>query len=54
MRTRISNLPKTAVYDYTDIFGNKVYHTARRRYEVTTKKHFGKTMTYVYSMDKED
>jgi len=34
MRRRISKLPKFAVYDFTDIFGKKVFHKNTRRYIV--------------------
>lgn len=53
MRELVSNLPKHAVYDYTDDFGYKHYHTARRRYEVVTTKFYGKTRTQVYSIREE-
>lgn len=31
---KVQRLPKDARYDYTDVLGAKVYHTANRRYEV--------------------
>lgn len=54
MKRRVTRLPQNAVYDYTDVSGYKVYHTARKRYEVATKMHFGKKITYIYSLNKED
>ena len=37
----VKSLPKNAVYDYTDVCGRKVYHTEKRRYEVTEHKCVG-------------
>ena len=54
MKTKVQKLPKNAVYDYTDVFGYKVYHTARRRYEVVTRNCFGKKIINIYSTNKED
>lgn len=33
----VQKLPPSARYDYTDIFGHRIYHTARRRYDVNPK-----------------
>lgn len=55
MKAEVSRLPKRAVYDYTDLFGIKHYHTARRCYDVVRKIHFGKTEVTIYSRkNKED
>lgn len=51
---KISRLPKNAVYDYTDVFGSKIYHTAKRRYEVNTRNYFGKKVITIYSTNKDD
>ena len=54
MKTKVSKLPKHAVYDYTDLFGIKHYHTARRCYDVVRKTHFGKTEVRIYSRKREE
>lgn len=54
MKAKVRRLPKNAVYDYTDVSGYKVYHTAHKRYEAVTRNRFGKKETCIYSMNKED
>ena len=49
MKMEVKRLPKFARFDYRDAFGNKVYHTARKRYEVKTTTEFGKRVIRIYS-----
>ena len=54
MRTRIKELPKNAVYDYTNVFGEKIYHTERCVYVVSEKTYFDKKVTRVYAYTKKE
>ena len=35
---KVKKLPSNAKYDYTDVFGNKIYHTKSFRYTVKVKR----------------
>ncbi len=49
MRKKIKRLPSNARYSYTDIYGNQVYHTESRRYEVGTDSRWGHKAGTIYS-----
>lgn len=49
MKKKVRTLPKDARYDYTDIYGEKIYHTERKRYTVSKKMEYGKSVTKIYS-----
>lgn len=38
MTKRVKQLPRNAVYDYTDICGREQWHTALRNYEVVKRQ----------------
>lgn len=52
MKRTVNRLPKNAVFDFINIFGEKVYHTARRSYFVTTFSSFGKKKTVITSQSR--
>ena len=53
---RIEKLPKDAKYDYTNIFGDEIYHTKTRRYKVHTVAAWGRPHKEIYSepLDKKE
>lgn len=40
MTKKVKQLPKSAVYDYTDINGHEQWHTALRNYEVIKRQNY--------------
>lgn len=50
MKIQVRRLPFNAIYDYTDVFGNKCYHTSRNHYEVRLNFRFGKIIKHVYKV----
>lgn len=54
MKKVVKRLPSNAVYDYTDVYGFRHYHTKTKRYKVNRKKDFGVGYDFIVSIDKED
>lgn len=52
MKRTVNRLPKNAVFDFTNIFGEKVYHTERRCYLVATSCNYGKKRTVITSQSR--
>lgn len=52
--TKVQKLPADAIFDYTDIFGAKYYHTKRKEYKVFTMTNFGRRNKVIYSRPKSE
>lgn len=53
MKIQVKRLPSNVIYDYTDVFGNRCYHTSRSHYEVKVSKRFGQSFKSVYKVIDE-
>lgn len=56
MKKLIKQLPHDAKFDYTDIFGHKIYHDKSNRYEVHKDIRWGRRFMVIYSepFDREE